>query len=218
MARLPPKEIIAGAHGPSEKIRRLARHGYTRTEIAKIVDKRYQHVRKVLIDAGITTGLDPTRKPTRKVDLETEPLELTVKAKHRRVRPFPAKRLSEAGFHYGGDWQIDGDSISISTKASKEMGVYAIVLDGFVVYVGVSVNLWRRMVDYWVGHQKQKTSQRVKDLIRDALLSDRRVSMMFATPGKTEWSGLPVDLSPGLESALIEMIQPDWNVKGSRAQ
>jgi hypothetical protein len=41
----------------SDKIRLRAGAGYDRTEINKVLDIRYQHVRNVLLQSGITGGL-----------------------------------------------------------------------------------------------------------------------------------------------------------------
>ena len=50
-------EVVKGLPTTSAKIRALAQAGYDRTEISEFLRIRYQHVRKVLIDAGITNGL-----------------------------------------------------------------------------------------------------------------------------------------------------------------
>jgi hypothetical protein len=51
------EEVIHGLETMSAKIRALAQEGHDRTEIATFLGVRYQHVRKVLLDAGITAGL-----------------------------------------------------------------------------------------------------------------------------------------------------------------
>jgi hypothetical protein len=51
------EEVIHGLEITSAKIRALAQEGYDRTEIAAFLGVRYQHVRQVLLDAGITVGL-----------------------------------------------------------------------------------------------------------------------------------------------------------------
>ena len=51
----------------AEKIRTLARAGYLRADIARLLGVRYQHVRRVLLDAGMTGGT------TREVVVEREP-------------------------------------------------------------------------------------------------------------------------------------------------
>ena len=51
----------------------------------------------------------------------------------------------------------------------------------------------------------------VKLLIEAALADGNEVSVLVATPGTSEWNGLPVDLVAGLESGLIRTMQPAWN-------
>ncbi len=57
MDRLDPETVVTGCRTTSDKIRALARAGYSRSEIAAILRIRYQHARKVMLDAGITGGL-----------------------------------------------------------------------------------------------------------------------------------------------------------------
>jgi hypothetical protein len=57
MTRISAAEIIARFDTKSDRIRALAKAGYLRTEISKLLNIRYQHVRKVLTDAGIKDGL-----------------------------------------------------------------------------------------------------------------------------------------------------------------
>ena len=54
--RVPPDEITKGLQTTSDKIRALAKANYDRTEISKLLDIRYQHVRNVLqYDISITS-------------------------------------------------------------------------------------------------------------------------------------------------------------------
>jgi hypothetical protein len=58
-SRVSADQVIEGLETTSDKCRALTRAGYLRTEISKLLNIRYQHVRKVLVDAGITEGLKP---------------------------------------------------------------------------------------------------------------------------------------------------------------
>lgn len=55
--RRAPQEVVQGLQTTSAKIRALADAGFDRAEIAAFLGIRYQHVRKVLLDAGITGGV-----------------------------------------------------------------------------------------------------------------------------------------------------------------
>ena len=57
MERVPADLLIRDLKTKSDKIRTLAKAGYSRTEISDLLAIRYQHVRKVLLDAGIPHGL-----------------------------------------------------------------------------------------------------------------------------------------------------------------
>jgi hypothetical protein len=58
----PAHQIVASAATVSDKIRALNEAGYSRAEIAKLLDKRYQHVRNVL-------EADKIRAPAKRFDL-----------------------------------------------------------------------------------------------------------------------------------------------------
>ncbi len=51
-----PQKAVEGLPTKSAKIRALNDAGYERTEIAKFLDIRYQHVRKVLVDRDLKEG------------------------------------------------------------------------------------------------------------------------------------------------------------------
>src|ERR1017187_1374667 len=94
----PPEEIIRGLATTSDKIRALARAGYLRTAISKFLGVRYQHVRKVLVDVGITEGLQRSVEMKRSTEtIEVRPSE--------RVQTPPSVLLA-AGFQPVGVWQL----------------------------------------------------------------------------------------------------------------
>jgi hypothetical protein len=204
MDRRPANEVIHGAGSTSEKVRRLAKHGYTRTEIAAYLAIRYQHVRKVLLDAGITGGLMREGK------------KATVKAvSPKKIAVTKGTALLKAGFKHIAEWEITPEGgIDLNAKSLKGVGVYAMLQDDVVVYIGVSKSLHQRMYGYKLGHEGQKTSNRIRRMIMDALGKGHRISVLMALPGEAEWNGLPVILASGLEAGLIEMIQPAWNKQG----
>jgi hypothetical protein len=57
ISRSSPEAVTNGLHSKSDKIRALARAGFLRSEIARILGIRYQHVRSVLVSAGMDHGL-----------------------------------------------------------------------------------------------------------------------------------------------------------------
>jgi bifunctional DNA-binding transcriptional regulator/antitoxin component of YhaV-PrlF toxin-antitoxin module len=77
--RRPMAEIAAGLPTKSAKIRALDGEGYTRSEIAKFLEIRYQHVRNVLVG--------PKPKPKPKPEAVPETVWLTVERSGRIAIP-----------------------------------------------------------------------------------------------------------------------------------
>src|SRR5881394_2618144 len=90
-------DIVTGLETTSDKIRALARADYPRTEIAKLLGIRYQHVRKVLVDSGITDGLQ------RRVAAERQPI--LVEPPEEKAREETSwDVLLNVGFRHAGHW------------------------------------------------------------------------------------------------------------------
>ena len=109
---------------------RWARAGYLRKDISKLLGIRYQHVRKVLVDAGITDGLQ------RGVEAERSPI--IVAPAEANVREDTSwEVLLKAGFRHAGNWTMLADGmIKVDGKIPSHANAYALVLDDVVVYVG----------------------------------------------------------------------------------
>ncbi|MER8823088.1 GIY-YIG nuclease family protein [Mesorhizobium sp. M0991] len=197
--------VIAGLETKSEKIRALLHEGYMRTEVADFLNIRYQHVRKVAVDAGIEGGLQrglvvvPKSKPIPKVRAD---VAIDV--------------LADAGFERLGTWVADGaGGIGLDTSAPRDAGVYVFVVDGLIKYIGVSrAGIRSRMSNYRLGQAGQKTSARVNQIINEHVTAGTVVEIYIAMPPALEWNGLPVITAAGLEAGLIKMIQPPWNKMG----
>lgn len=211
MERPDAKEVIENCETTSEKIRALGRAGYLRAEIAKLLDIRYQHVRKVLLDAGITTG------STRSAEFARP--SVVVEAAEYPVPSIDPDDLLRAGFTMLGEWlPLPDGEFELSAQAPVDSGVYAFVVDGCIRYIGLTqTGLRTRMGHYRRGHVRQRTSARVKGLIAETLGSGKAVKVMIATPEASEWNGLPVNTAAGLEAGLIRLVRPEWNMQGVRA-
>lgn len=211
MARLTFDEVTTGLQTKSDMIRALARAGYIRTEIASLLGIRYQHVRKVLVDAGITEGLQQKEE----VSLEREPVVVEVDDETDSSPETSWEVLLRAGFHFLGEWRGENEDFQIDAKAPIGAGVYSFVVDDVVMYVGLTQRGLRSRLDaYRRGYERQKTNARVKALIQESLAAGKRVKVLVATPATAEWNGLPVNTAAGLEAGLISMIQPAWNILG----
>lgn len=173
--RKSPIEVTDGLISKSDKIRALAGADYSRVEIAAILGIRYQHVRKVLLDAGISTGL-------KKVELEVEQSPVVVELTPDEEEPARVEFLTNAGFRILGKWsQPKLDEILLDAAAPRQPGVYAFALDDVIIYVGLTqTTLKTRLDQYRRGHEGQKTSSRVKGLISAALAEGRVVEVLIA--------------------------------------
>ncbi|WP_167480907.1 hypothetical protein [Mesorhizobium waimense] len=165
--------VIAGLETKSEKIRALLHEGYMRTEVADFLNIRYQHVRKVAVDAGIEGGLQrglvvvPKSKPIPKVRAD---VAIDV--------------LADAGFERLGMWVADGaGGIGLDTSAPRDAGVYVFVVDGLIKYIGVSrAGIRSRMSNYRLGQAGQKTSARVNQIINEHVTAGTVVEIYIAMP------------------------------------
>ncbi|MDR7221663.1 GIY-YIG nuclease family protein [Aminobacter aminovorans] len=197
--------VIDGLQTTSDKIRALLRAGYPRTETAAFLNIRYQHVRKVAVDAGIEGGLQR--------GIVVLPRS---KAVHKVREDVAVDILVAAGFAKIAAWIADDvGGITLSTPVPKDAGVYAFVVAGFVKYIGLTRSGFRsRMSNYRAGQAGQRTSARVNQIISDQIAAGASVEIYVATPPPLEWNGLPVITAAGLEAGLIKMIQPPWNKMG----
>lgn len=207
--RVPFEDVTTGLATKSDKIRALAKAGYARAEIAALLGIRYQHVRKVLLDAGISGG----RKNVR-IEVENEPVEVELSDD---TEPVDAEFLLGAGFKLLGTWtQPSAGEILLSAKAPNDPGVYAFILEGVIVYIGLTqTGLRTRLDHYRRGHERQRTSRRVKGLIATALFEKKRVEVLIAIPPALNWNGLPINTAAGLEMGLIKLLKPAWNILGA---
>ncbi|MDD7974003.1 GIY-YIG nuclease family protein [Roseinatronobacter alkalisoli] len=210
MERQPADQVIRDCRTTSDKIRALIRAGYLRTEVARLLDVRYQRVRKVLVDAGITEGLRQSARFERS--------NVAIEAELEAALPVPAELLLQRGFVLLGEWlPLAEGEFELSARAPNDAGVYAFVAEDRIRYIGLTqTGLRTRMGHYRRGHVRQRTSARVKGLIAKSLAEGKAVQVLIAIPGPLEWNGLPVSTAAGLESGLIRMIRPEWNMQGVR--
>jgi hypothetical protein len=126
--------------------------------------------------------------------------------------------LIKAGFREIGHWrERDGALVPDLTEAVSERGaVYVFIDNDEIAYIGLSMMpLDKRFYFYANPGPSQSTNIRLKALILDRLAIGALFRILVAFPGQLEWNGLPLDVAPGLETALINSIQPKWNKKGS---
>lgn len=170
-------------------------------DIARELDIRYQFAYQVVRRAAGGTPLKENTAPTVKVP-----------------KPELSKDvLLAAGFEQSGTWKIDSEgAIHIIGEVPTEAGVYAFVVDGVAVYVGLaSMNLAKRLYFYRKPGKSQVTNIRLNHKIADLLGQLKSIDLMTCTVKPSEWNGLPINMAAGLELGLIKKFHLDWNVRSS---
>ena len=185
----------------SDQIRQLAAEGFSVSEIAAKIGVRYQHAYNVLKNSGIATTA--RRKPA---------LITPNKAS------LHAETLLNAGFRRASAWSLDEAGLLILTESMpKDVGVYAFVKNGVVMYVGVAtMGLAKRIYFYAKPGVSQRTSIRLNEIIRSELGSGAQIEVLIAQPEDLEWNGLPVHSAAGLELGLIKAYALPWNMRSAK--
>src|SRR5258708_1183027 len=107
--RTDPEEIVAGLTVKADKIRKLAEAGYSRTEISKFLELRYQDVRHVLIRSGMAEhGLKNGN------DASVPKNNKTIQTKNKPDVSWEV--LLRAGFQFLGEWTAIENGIVLDTK------------------------------------------------------------------------------------------------------
>jgi hypothetical protein len=130
----------------------------------------------------------------------------------------PALKLAdliEFGFALSATWTTDaGGRLHLSGDIPRKPGVYLFVVGDVVHYVGVaSKTLHQRMGSYVRGLRRATRKRPVHDGIEKFMREGEAVDLFTYSvePRWGEWNGLPIDPLLGLESGLIEALNPCWN-------
>jgi hypothetical protein len=159
----------------SEDIRALAREGLTVAEIARRLGIRYQHAYKVLKDDGLLpeprTGLTTVANVPARASVKPKP-SLSV------------EELVRGGFEFSGRWMLsDAGDLKIDRPLPRAVGVYAVVKDGIVLYIGVAtMGLAKRLYFYGKPGITQRTSQRLNGILKSELLAVPFIDIYTAFP------------------------------------
>ena len=205
--RRPFADVTAGLSTKVEKIRALSQAGYERSEIAALLNIRYQNVRKALVDGQGSRAHEATAAP----------LQIAAPIKDAPAGTQSWELLLRSGFLFIGEWILGNDGvISLGATIPTDAGVYAFVVDDIVKYVGLTRRgLRHRLRRLNASFTRRNSLARVETLIAETLDSGRRVKVLIAAPDPQDWQGLPIDTSAGLEAGLVAMMRPEWNVRGS---
>jgi hypothetical protein len=200
----------------ADQIRALANGALTVAEIAAAVGIRYQHTYHVLNRSRM---LDKVMINTRAATPDKPSLPRAPRlSQMAQIKPeLPAETLLEAGFRRVSGWRIDeADALVLTNALPKEVGVYAFVKAGVVMYIGVAtMGLAKRIYFYGKPGVTQRTSLRLNATIREELGNSSEIDILIAQPGDMTWHGLPVHGSAGLELGLIKAYSLPWNMRSS---
>lgn len=190
----------------SDEIRRLGKAGVPTATIAKRLNIKYQHARKVLLDAGMKRL---TREQTLP-DVSPAPVP----------PPKPTltpELLLDRGFNRLAAWTLnDAGVLLLPEGIPREAGVYAFCNDAEALYVGVAtMGLRKRLYFYARPGITQTTSIRIKGLLETALKEGSAISVLIAFPDDGEWNGLRLSGAVGLEAGLIADYAIRWNMRGA---
>ncbi|NML06535.1 GIY-YIG nuclease family protein [Sphingomonas sp. G-3-2-10] len=200
----------------ADRIRGLADGTLTVAEIAAAVGIRYQHAYNVLNRSGLL-GKAKVNTCAAPVDRPSIPRAPRI-PRAAIIKPeLRAETLLDAGFRWASAWSIDeADALILTEPLPKEVGVYAFVKAGIVVYIGVAtMGLAKRIYFYGKPAITQRTSLRLNATIREELGNSSEIDILIAQPEDMTWNGLPVHGSAGLELGLIKAYSLPWNMRSS---
>lgn len=141
-----------------------------------------------------------------------------------RIRDITCRldRLQTIGFTRAGHWTADNGKLdfSLNGTATANNVLYALVVDGEVMYVGKSVRtLGQRMRNYKTPGPTQRTSRRVYRLLSEVLSAGKEAEIYaLHDNGLLYYGGFHVNLAAGLEDSIIRELEPEWNLVGKSMQ
>jgi len=131
--------------------------------------------------------------------------------------PLTVQLLEGAGFEKTSAWVASDGRLALATALSEKPGVYAFVVEGRALYVGLAASgLSNRCKFYARPGATQRTSIRLNATMLQMLTDDRKsIDIYTAHPADTNWNGLPVSTLAGLEAGMIKAYDLPWNLRGA---
>ena len=132
-------------------------------------------------------------------------------------RELTVDRLLECGFEEAGLWTATETRISPPSDLPTKRGVYAFAIEDRVMYVGLASRSIRQRLGFYARPgASQRTNLRLNAMIRDRISTGTKIRILIAHPKDSEWNGLRLSGPEGLEAALIEDFDLQWNERGSQ--
>jgi hypothetical protein len=128
--------------------------------------------------------------------------------------------LRKVGFKLSGTWKLgDDDRLYLEGQMPAEAGLYIFAHQETVFYVGVtSRTIHKRVRSYAWRFKTLKGNRSVYKGIEDSIRAGRQVdvyTMCGVSPRWGKWRELPLDYLVGIESGLIETLNPPWNTSNA---
>lgn len=132
-------------------------------------------------------------------------------------------KLVSIGFENAARWELDAEG-EIKHVGDNQgswdnlvtifpQALYAFCVDGSVMYVGKTVSTLRvRFRGYRFPGETTLTNRHCNEKIKESLAAGRAVRILvFPNRIPLMWGVYPINMAAGLEDALIDDLQPDWN-------
>lgn len=129
--------------------------------------------------------------------------------------------LLHIGMMDAAKWEIDGEKLK--HVGDKPAGwrqatailhaLYAFVSGGKVLYIGKTTKtLSKRFTGYCNPGNGQATNKKCHEAIRKLIGQGKTVRILILPQTiPLQWGGYPINLAAGLEDALVNVFQPEWN-------
>jgi hypothetical protein len=136
--------------------------------------------------------------------------------------PLPAKPILTAQALLAGGFELtsrgvltEDGRLGLESPLPSQPGVYAFVMKGLAVYVGIAASgLANRLKFYVRPGVTQRTSQRVNARLIEELKTVGFIDILTARPPDASWNGWPINAAAGLEVGLIANYDVPWNMRG----
>jgi hypothetical protein len=127
------------------------------------------------------------------------------------------QKLQDIGFQKAGHWLSKNGTVDFVLERFSDCSnvLYAFVDNDSIKYIGKSTNtLHQRMQQYKTPGPSQSTNIKNRDNIKKELESGNSIEIyVFVDLGLFSYGGFRINLAEGLETSMINDIQPDWNRK-----
>jgi hypothetical protein len=137
-----------------------------------------------------------------------------------KEQPVSMKKLQHIGFQKAGRWVYKSEKIDIELEekfTDCTPVLYAFVVDGSIKYIGESRKTLRERMQRYKTPAKNHESGGTTNInnnnnIKKELDLGKSVEIyVFVDSGLLSYGGFKINLARGLETSIVEDLQPEWN-------